>query len=88
MKRYNWEYNGETIGLIERDNGICVLYSDVVELNETIESLRAEVERIRENNKLLRRELKSALAHDDEPDWGTCICSLCTGSANKALGGE
>ena len=29
MKRYNWEYNGDTMGLIERADGICVLYSDV-----------------------------------------------------------
>jgi len=36
MKRYNWEYNGEKMGLFERDNGICVLYSDHI----------AEVERL------------------------------------------
>jgi hypothetical protein len=28
MKRYNWEYNGENMGLFERENGIFVLHSD------------------------------------------------------------
>lgn len=29
MKRYNWEYDGEKMGLVEREDGICVLYSDL-----------------------------------------------------------
>jgi hypothetical protein len=43
MKRYNWEYNGETMGLIERERGICVLHS---EHTEVVASLQAEVQEL------------------------------------------
>jgi hypothetical protein len=29
MKRYALEYNGEKVGMVERDNGCFVLWSDV-----------------------------------------------------------
>jgi hypothetical protein len=48
MKRYNWEYNGETMGLIERDNGICVLHSDIKELETERDKALTSRERLRQ----------------------------------------
>jgi hypothetical protein len=60
MKRYNWEYNGETMGLVERDNGICVLYSDVEELEAERDAALTENKRLRDST---IEECLSTLGH-------------------------